>query len=58
MKRWYYIVQEDDTETIAFTTKKVAKQCAKHNLFFFPISAKVAAKSLACMLYKTEEKNS
>lgn len=58
MKRWYYVVKEDDTATIAFTTKKTAHQCAKHNLFFFPISAKIAAKGLACMLHETEEKNS
>lgn len=58
MKRWYYVVKEDDTATIAFTTKKTAQQCAKHNLFFFPISAKIAAKGLACMLHETEEKNS
>lgn len=58
MKRWYYIVKEDDTATIVLTTKKIARQSAKHNLFFFPISAKIAAKGLACMLYETEEKNS
>lgn len=58
MKRWYYIVQEDDAAIIAFTTAKVAKQCAKHNLFYFPMSARGAAKGLACMLYKAEEKNS
>lgn len=58
MKRWYYIVKEDDTDTIVLTTKKTAQQCAKHNLFYFPISAKIAAKGLACMLHETEEKNS
>ena len=58
MKRWYYIVKEDDTATIAFTTKKTAQQCAKHNLFYFSMSAKIAAKGLAQMLREAEEKNS
>jgi hypothetical protein len=51
-------MKEDDTATIAFTTKKTAQQCAKHNLFYFPISAKIAAKGLAHMLREVEEKNS
>ena len=58
MKRWYYIVKEDDTATIALTTKKTAQQNAKHNLFFFPLSAKNAAKGLAHMLLEIKEKNS
>ena len=58
MKRWYYVMKEDDTATIAFTTKKIAQQCAKHNLFYFPISEKKATQGLAHMLHKAEEKNS
>jgi hypothetical protein len=58
MKRWYYIVKEDDSATIAFTTKKTAQQCAKHNLFYFSMSAKIAAKGLAHMLLEIKEKNS
>ena len=58
MKRWYYIVKEDDTATIVLTTKKTAQQCAKHNLFYFAISAKIAAKGLALMLLEIKKKNS
>ena len=58
MKRWYYIVKEDNTATIVFTTKKTARQYAKSNLFYFPMSAKIAAKGLAHMLLEIKEKNS
>ena len=58
MKRWFYVVKEDDSVTIALTTRKLARQTAKHNLFYFPISVKVAAKALAITLSQYEKKNS
>lgn len=58
MKRWYYIVKEDGTAIIAFTTKKNARQHAKYSLFYFSMSAKNAAKGLAHTLHEIEGKNS
>ena len=58
MKRWYYIVKEDGSAIVALCKRKIAQQNAKHNLLYFPISAKNAAKTLAFILKETEEKNS
>lgn len=58
MKRWYFVVKDDGSVIVALCKRKTAQQCAKHNLLYFPISAKNAAKILAFILKEVEEKNS
>ena len=58
MKRWYYVVKEDGSAIVVLCKKKTAQQYAKHNLLYFPISAKNVAKTLAFILKEVEEKNS
>ena len=58
MKRWFYVVQDDDSAIVVLCKRKTAKHYAKHNLLYFPISAKNAAKTLSLILKEVEAKNS
>ena len=52
------MVTEDGSAIVVLCKKKTAKQCAKHNLLYFPISATKAAQTLTIILQEVEKKNS